>query len=209
MAEPNGQRRLPKQVRSVETYESILAAAGALFAAAGYEATTTHQIAQRAGISVGALYRYFSDKQAILLELYSREITDTRQQLLSHFDVTDLVGVNLREIVRRTLASAFEVYSQRAGLRRVLGEQSKKIPALVELRRKQETQLFHAVERILSTASEANLPDLELSAYLVTVFFEGLIEDYVLRQSDPPRFDRDRVIDSATDLVMRYAMGRG
>lgn len=205
-AEENGQRRQPKQVRSQETYESILAAAAELFASTGYEQTTTHQIAQRASISVGALYRYFSDKQAVVLELYRREITNTRQELLDQFDITHLVGSDMRQIVRHTLALAFDVYSQRAGLRRVLGEQSKKIPALIEVRQQQETELYGAVERILAAASDVELPDVELSAYLVTVFFEGLIEDYVLRQSDPPRFEQDRVIDSATDLIMRYAL---
>ncbi|MBW2526296.1 MAG: TetR/AcrR family transcriptional regulator [Deltaproteobacteria bacterium] len=207
-AEQNGQRRQPKQARSAETYESILKAAAELFADAGYEQTTTHQIAQRASISVGALYRYFSDKQAVLLELYRREITNTRQQLLDQFDITDLVAADVREIIRRTLSLAFDVYSEHAGLRRVLGEQSRKISALVELRREQETELLGAVSRILGAAAEVRLPDVELSAYLVTVFFDGLIEDYVLRQSDPPRFERDRVIDSATDLILRYALGK-
>ena len=207
-AEDNGQRRQPKQVRSVGTYESILTAASQLFAKTGYEQTTTHQIARQASISVGALYRYFADKQAILLELYRREITDTRQQLLDQFDITDLVATDMREIIHRTLTLAFDVYSQRPALRRVLGEQSRKIPALIEVRRERETELFGAVESILKAVSEVELPDVELSAYLVAVFFEGLLEDYLLRQSDPPRFDRDRVIDSATDLILRYALGR-
>ena len=207
-AEDSGQRRQPKQVRSVETYESVLTAASELFAQTGYEQTTTHQIAKQASISVGALYRYFSDKQAILLELYRREITNTRQQLLDQFDITDLVATDIREIIRRTLTLAFDVYGQRAALRLVLGEQSRKIPALIEVRREQETELFGAVESILKAVSEVELPDVELSAYLVSVFFEGLIDDYLLRQSDPPRFDRDRVIDSATELILRYALGR-
>ena len=64
---------------------------------------------------------------------------------------------------------------------------------VAEVRREQETALFGTVESILKAASEVELPDVELSAYLVSVFFEGLIDDYLLRQSDSPRFDRDRV----------------
>ena len=58
-------RRKPKQRRGIQTYEAILESAAHLFARAGYDATTTHQVAARAGVSVGTLYRYFADKRAI------------------------------------------------------------------------------------------------------------------------------------------------
>jgi AcrR family transcriptional regulator len=38
----------------------------------GYEATTLREIAAEAGVSVGLLYRYFPNKQAVVISLYDR-----------------------------------------------------------------------------------------------------------------------------------------
>lgn len=79
-------RSTPQQDRSRATVEKILAAANVEFAARGSSAPTTTQIAQRAGVSVGALYRFFPDKQAIGVALGERYLVDASarfQPLLS------------------------------------------------------------------------------------------------------------------------------
>jgi AcrR family transcriptional regulator len=206
-SDSNGQRRLPKQSRSVETFESILEAASRQFAERGYDQCTTHQIADQAGISVGALYRYFADKQAILMELYRREITDMRQRLLDQFDVADVVGRDVREIVRRTLGLAFRIYGDKPGLRRVLGEQTRKIDAMAEMRRQQEEELHAAVRRILEGARGVSLSDPEVGAYLIRLFVECLVDDYLHHPKAAPRFDQERLLDGATEFILRYALG--
>lgn len=52
--------------------EEILAAAKALFLEQGVRATTIRRIADRVGVSAPALYLYFKDKDAILIELCDR-----------------------------------------------------------------------------------------------------------------------------------------
>ena len=60
-------RRAPMQERSQETVGRIRAAAARLLAGGtAAHALTTAQIAAEAGLSVGALYRFFPDKQAIV-----------------------------------------------------------------------------------------------------------------------------------------------
>lgn len=60
-------RRAPVQGRSQETVQRVLAAASALLArGVPVDALTTASIAGEAGLSVGALYRFFPDKQAIV-----------------------------------------------------------------------------------------------------------------------------------------------
>lgn len=49
------------------THEALRQAALELFAADGYDATATAQIAQRAGVSEMTLFRHFSSKEALLL----------------------------------------------------------------------------------------------------------------------------------------------
>ena len=68
-------RREPKQARSRELVERILTSAGELFAANGYPNVTTNHIAEQAGVSVGSLYQFFSDKDEILAALQDKWTT--------------------------------------------------------------------------------------------------------------------------------------
>ena len=56
--------------------ERLYATALQLIAARGYEATTLRNIANKAGVSVGLLYRYFPSKQAVVIALYDELSSD-------------------------------------------------------------------------------------------------------------------------------------
>jgi AcrR family transcriptional regulator len=199
-------RRQPKQTRSIETRNSILDAAAELFASAGYEQTTTHQVAGQAEVSVGALYRYFADKEAILKDLYRREITELRTSLVREFSSADLMSQDVQQLVRQTLTLAFKVYSRRPGLMRVLGEQSRKVPDLARMRGSQEAELHRAIGTILGAVPNANLPDRLVGSYLIRLFLESLIEDHVFYQRS--EFTDEQVIEASADFILRYILGR-
>src|ERR1700733_7246395 len=74
-------RKQPRQARARETVEAILQAATYILLKAGYEAMTTNQVAERAGVNIASLYQYFPNKQAILGELERRHVTAMRGQL--------------------------------------------------------------------------------------------------------------------------------
>jgi AcrR family transcriptional regulator len=72
-------RRVPRQARSREKLAKVLAAADRLLAAEGVEALTTTRVAAEAGVSVGALYQYLPDRDAIaeaLGEVYLARLED-------------------------------------------------------------------------------------------------------------------------------------
>lgn len=56
----------PRQERAKRTYEAILTAAAELLVEVGIERISTNLIAERAGITVPALYRYFPNKYAVI-----------------------------------------------------------------------------------------------------------------------------------------------
>ena len=83
---PGIKRRTPRQARSGETVAAILEGAAQILEQGGLAAFTTNAVAERAGASIGTLYRYFPDKQAILLALARREMdafNDITQSLLA------------------------------------------------------------------------------------------------------------------------------
>jgi AcrR family transcriptional regulator len=205
-AEGASRRHSPKQNRSVETRNSIIESAAALFDERGYEQTTTHQIATRARVSVGALYRYFSDKKEILKEVYVLEMSGLRNRILEEFNIVELVGVEVRDLVRKALALVFKVNTERPGLRRVLVEQARKIPELAELKRSQEVEVHRTVRQILATFPGVRVPDADVAAYLIQIFVDALAEDFILHRAKREHLDEPKVLEGAVDLILRYVL---
>lgn len=76
-------RKTPKQKRSESTVDDISEAAIQLLDTAGAAKFTTNHVAERAGVSIGSLYRYFPDKGAILRYIVRREIKKMRTKALA------------------------------------------------------------------------------------------------------------------------------
>jgi AcrR family transcriptional regulator len=75
----SSKRRVPQQERAERRVAQLLEAASAVFAEAGYDAATMTEIAERANASIGAVYQYFPNKEAIVLALrvqYSDEMQE-------------------------------------------------------------------------------------------------------------------------------------
>jgi len=60
--------------------DRLYAVAIGMIATRGYEATTLRDIANKAGVSVGLLYRYFPSKQAVVIALYDELSSDYERQ---------------------------------------------------------------------------------------------------------------------------------
>jgi AcrR family transcriptional regulator len=69
-------RRVPRQARSRESLRRMLDAAEALLVAEGAGALTTTRVAEAAGVSVGSLYQYLPDKEAIVEALANRYLAE-------------------------------------------------------------------------------------------------------------------------------------
>ncbi|MFT4124091.1 MAG: TetR/AcrR family transcriptional regulator [Microbacteriaceae bacterium] len=96
-------RNEPVQARSTARLAALLDAAAAVIDELGYERLTTAMVAERAGASIGTVYRYFPDRIAVLQALGQRNLdrvlsrvtaaltapehTDWRTALFAAFDV--------------------------------------------------------------------------------------------------------------------------
>jgi AcrR family transcriptional regulator len=67
-------RKTPLQRRSTETVAIILEAAARILERHGFASFNTNAIAERAGVSIGSLYQYFPNKDALLSGLLEREV---------------------------------------------------------------------------------------------------------------------------------------
>jgi AcrR family transcriptional regulator len=72
-------RRAPQQSRGQRRIETILDAAERLFSEVGYDGATTNAIASRAQTSIGSLYQFFPNKEAIVQGLAERYLAQLRE----------------------------------------------------------------------------------------------------------------------------------
>lgn len=80
-------RKRPKQARAQETVDCILAGAARVFRREGWDATT-NRIAEAAGVSIGTLYEWFPNKDALLFALAERHVEVAERELDAALDET-------------------------------------------------------------------------------------------------------------------------
>lgn len=100
-------RAAPQRARGYQRVKVILDVAEVLFAEAGYEAATTNEIAARAGISIGSLYQYFPNKEAVLHALASR-YRDAIEQMYNNLQSPEVLKLPLKELIDRVIKATVE-----------------------------------------------------------------------------------------------------
>ncbi len=100
---------LKKMENLTEKQKRVLQASLELFASQGFEATTSQQIAKRAGVSVGSVYHTFPTKQAILVAVLAPIFEGTMDTVANQFnDNTFGKGFeSVEELVKVTIADRF------------------------------------------------------------------------------------------------------
>jgi AcrR family transcriptional regulator len=99
-------RKTPRQARSLVTVGIILDAAALVLVEEGYDRATTNRIAERAGVSIGSLYQYFPNRDALLGALHRRtdtQISDGIWRILGERDETQPMREMLNIGVRTTI----------------------------------------------------------------------------------------------------------
>jgi AcrR family transcriptional regulator len=106
-------RRTPRQARAQERVERILDTAEEVFVEVGFDAASTNLIASRAGTSIGSLYEFFPNKEALaraLAERYVRNIGKLYDTL-----VVDRPGVEGPEMVDHIIGGLDAFYRDHPG----------------------------------------------------------------------------------------------
>ena len=112
--------RPPQQSRSQETLDRILDAAEQVLAEKSFGEATLAEIMERAGVTVGAFYRRYPDKNALLRHLDERFFAELLARSEVTFDPARWAGMSARIIIDRFCLEAVEVYTARRGLLRSL-----------------------------------------------------------------------------------------
>ncbi|MFE4667758.1 TetR/AcrR family transcriptional regulator [Streptomyces sp. NPDC056716] len=82
-------RRAPVQRRSAERLTRILDACADLLDEVGYDALSTRAVAQRAGVPIGSVYRFFGNKRAMADALAGRNLERYTERVRARLGALD------------------------------------------------------------------------------------------------------------------------
>lgn len=104
-------RKIPRQRRARESVDFVLEAAAQVLETTGEAGFNTNSVAERAGVSIGTLYRYFPDKQSILRALALQETEAYRRAVTAVLEGGS-PGVARDRAIIRAFLQAFAGRSQ-------------------------------------------------------------------------------------------------
>jgi AcrR family transcriptional regulator len=145
-----GARRVPVQDRSEKRVASLLAHAEAVLAKSGYEAATMTEIAVRAKTSIGSVYQYFPNKEAITAALYGRYGSEI-VELWTMFEA-ETQGLGVEGLASAIIDKFFTFANEKPAFFPIMNApiMIKKDPAVRERLRAQFADLFKARNPALS-----------------------------------------------------------
>jgi AcrR family transcriptional regulator len=144
----------PKRADARRNYEKVLAAARDAFAEGG-EATSLEEIARRAGVGIGTLYRNFPNRQALLEAVYVGEVEEVCRS------AAELDGADPWEALNAWFERLIGYLATKRALAAELLDYMDQSASLFQVCR---TSLFEAGEPLLARAQEAGVvrPDVNI-----------------------------------------------
>ncbi|GAA5159888.1 TetR/AcrR family transcriptional regulator [Pseudonocardia eucalypti] len=196
-------RNQPKQPRARQTREDILRAAAQVFAQHGYAAGTTNRITEAAYLSIGALYQYFPNKDAILLELMNAHVDAGVDAVRKHLagGLPDRLEDTLALFVR----AAVDNHRDQPRLHQVLFEEAPRPARFLARLHVLEAELVAGAGAFLAGHPEVRVTDTHVAARMVVGTIESLVHRF-FAVAEPPtevdRFERELVA-----MLGRYLRG--
>jgi AcrR family transcriptional regulator len=193
-------RQHPQQARSRATVTAILEAMTRILDQGGFEAATTTRVAEVAGTSVGTLYQYFSDRDAILDALQDREF-ERAVGLIQRVLETG-PRVSGREVAREVIRGLLAQYAAAPGLHRVLAIQGLRV-ATTDRVRAFDMRMVSVIRNFLSMSGlPIRRAKVDAAAFVI---FQSVRASMLARMLEsPPGLDDETLTEELTDMIFRY-----
>lgn len=172
--------RPPQQTRSQETLDRILDAAERVLEQKSFTEATLAEIMEQAGVTVGAFYRRFPDKDALLHlldERFFRELQDRADELL---DPGHWRGATVSEILTEFARTAVAVYTAKRGVARSVFLRARVDPVLQATGRQVNAHYIERLRALLlepSRRSQVTHPNAERAIALGFMMFFGALRE--------------------------------
>ncbi|MEO8844938.1 MAG: TetR/AcrR family transcriptional regulator [Kofleriaceae bacterium] len=193
-------RKRPRQQRSKDTVDTILDATTRVLKHAGFDGLTTNAVADKAGVSIGSLYQYFPNKEAMVSALIERHSNEMNAAILN--ELSRVATLPIAQAARAVIELTISAHAIDPALHRVLTEQVPRIGKLAKLRELDNISHRMVAGMLSARRHELAIADVELAAFVLVSAIESIVHRAALLYPDKLR--DPRLVDEATLLVTRY-----
>ncbi|KAF3996207.1 TetR/AcrR family transcriptional regulator [Glaciimonas immobilis] len=164
----------------------ILKAAGKCFRKTGFHQTSMQEICNEVGLGPGAVYRYFTGKDAIIAAMAEDERRQARTMLSGFHDTDDLPQA--LHAITQAFAERYAETSDAGLMTEIYAEglRNKKVGAIIK---KAESEWVDGLADMLRTAQQRKQIDVQLDAGQVALLLTAMWDGLVIRQAytqNPP-----------------------
>ncbi len=197
-------RKSPEQDRSRATVEAIVEAAAHILVKYGYDAFTTNRVAERAGVSIGSLYQYFPNKDALLSELMRRHVAEIErgvEEMAAH-----ALTAPLADVIRAGIQQNVQSHLIDPELHRVLSEEVPSLGALDWKKPLNDRMAVRLRGMLEARRGEIVAGDIDLAVYIMTRTVEAVVHNAVCHQ--PEALRSGALTDELTRMLIGYLTGK-
>lgn len=199
---PTTPRKSATQKRSQAMVETLLDATARVLTREGYDRASTNRIATTAGVSVGSLYQYFPNKEALVAALVARH---NRQMLeLLRDALREVASLDLATAIRELVRAAVDAHMVDSALHRIFAEQVPRMGQLAKIDALQQETFLLVRTYLEARRAEISVSDLESATSICVTAVEALTHEFVINRPGALDGDRDRFIDEVTRLIVGY-----
>lgn len=195
-------RKIPSQKRSRETVAAIYEAAIHIFTEIGFAESTTEHIAERAGVSIGTLYNYFLNKEAILHGLWEKYEQDIRLVTQTADKLIRDQGYFDRRILPILMNIALDLVSHDKLQNRLFISQIGLPEVIIQKRRALGIYMESVMEAILRDFSNVRIKNPKIGVHIVWTTVQAVFHDYILSVSD--EIKPEEFMAELGDMMGRY-----
>lgn len=201
---PTTPRKSASQKRSKATVEALLDATARVLTREGYDRASTNRIAATAGVSVGSLYQYFPNKEALVAALVARHNREMLQLLRDA--LKEVASLDLATAMRELVRAAVDAHLVDSALHRIFAEQVPRMGQLAKIEALQRETFLLVRTYLEARRNEISVRDLDSATSICVTTVEALTHEFVINKPDALDGDRDRFIDEVTRLIVGYLM---
>jgi AcrR family transcriptional regulator len=205
-ASVTGDVRRPRQARSRASYRRLVDAAKAVLGAKPFDEATVAEIAERAGLTVGAFYARFSDKEALLRHLEDDLFAATRT-VVAGVTARAAAGEPAEALLTELVSAHARLYRSHRSVARALVVRAQTDPALGARLRELSRENFARVARALSASGTIRHPEPRVALEFVLYSERSILREAILfgeGWGKERRWSEARIVGETVRLILRY-----
>ena len=185
---------------AVDNRRRILDAAVACFARAGFHGTSMHEICQEARMSPGALYRYFTSKDAIIEAIAAEE----RARNARYLSAVHAEHDHMRALFDGGFAFLKDMAGSRdAALCAEVCAEAQRNPRIRDIFEVNHRQAHESLTKAIASAQAAGEIDPALDVKIIATVLMAIGDGLIVRPPFDPDLSVDRIESALRELILR------